>query len=363
MTRRTSAPRTREDLATANLLVLAGVLAIVSFAVGWVQLEDAPTTVRAGHGWIGVLSGVLLFLGGIVGTASIDRTKRRSWAAFELAAVVVLTVFIAVDATGKQAQIAALARSLAHDGVTIGRANSMAHDLLFAGLAHFRYVGLEIAGLAAALALLGAARTFSSTTGLARRSLGSGEQALGAKPRTSLPPRPDTVGGVPVDPSMITAPAARTVVVSGRFRKERVKPIKRYGAYRGDGDLWVEDAGLRVRGRHVRTLGARWLIGLGIFVVCAVVTRGLLAPGFIPLYFLMEYGLLLDGARFIPWDDVVGFAASERKGLVSIATNDQHHLQPLVLRTEHWAALRDALRAHVPHAEVDADRRRAESVH
>jgi hypothetical protein len=144
-----------------------------------------------------------------------------------------------------------------------------------------------------------------------------------------------------------------SVAVSARFRKAMVKPIKRYGAYRGDGTLRLDQSGLQVRGKHVRPLAVRWGIGVAVFAACLILTGGRLFVGFIPLYFLLEYGLLENGDRTIPWSSVTRFASNEAKGYVAIETNSAEKNQnPLVFTSDHWREVLQALRAYAPGREV-----------
>jgi hypothetical protein len=150
---------------------------------------------------------------------------------------------------------------------------------------------------------------------------------------------------VPVPPM---PPLDAELTLTGKFRKARVKPIKNYGAYRGEGSLRFTPSGIQVMGRHVKPLGTRWLIGLGILVGSLIITVGRFALGFIPIYFILEYGLLDDGNRLIPWSSVAGFATDAGKQLVSIHTTEsEKHLNTLVLRTQDHAAALATLQRHV----------------
>jgi len=132
-----------------------------------------------------------------------------------------------------------------------------------------------------------------------------------------------------------------------------IKPIKRYGAYRGDGTLRLERSGLGITGRHVRPVGMRWAIGLGVFAAFLLLTRGGLAPGFIPLYFLLEYGLLVEGNRHVPWSNVTRYASQPAKQRISIeTTNAGKNESPLVFSCDRWQDVLQALRTFAPGREV-----------
>ena len=143
------------------------------------------------------------------------------------------------------------------------------------------------------------------------------------------------------------------VAVAVRFRKVMIKPIKRYGAYRGGGTLRLERSGLGVTGKHVRSLAIRWVIGLGLFAVCLALTGGRLAPGFIPLYFLLEYGLLEEGNRHIPWTNVTRFASQPSKQRVAIEiSSSEKNENPLVFSCDQSQEVLQALRTFAPGREA-----------
>jgi hypothetical protein len=143
------------------------------------------------------------------------------------------------------------------------------------------------------------------------------------------------------------------VAVAVRFRKVMIKPIKRYGAYRGAGTVRLERSGIGVTGKHVRPLAIRLAIGLGLFVVFMLLTGGRLAPGIIPLYFLLEYGLLEDGNRHIPWTNVTRFASQPSKQRVAIETSSsQKNENPLVFSCDHWQEVLQALQTFAPGREA-----------
>lgn len=138
-------------------------------------------------------------------------------------------------------------------------------------------------------------------------------------------------------------------VVSGRFRKARVKPIIGYGAYRGAGVLRVSARGIEVQGRLVRPLVFRLTVGAVLFAVPLVLTAGRFALGFIPVYLALEYLWLERGDIFLPWSSVSRFASDRRRLLVSIQMDSaEKHRDTIVLRTEGMDVLLTALKRYAP---------------
>ena len=138
-----------------------------------------------------------------------------------------------------------------------------------------------------------------------------------------------------------------------KFQKVMIKPIKRYGAYRGAGTLRLYQSGIDVTGKHVRPVAMRWLIGLGVFGAVLLLTGGRLFVGFIPLYFLLEYGLLIAGNRHIPWSSVTRFTSHASKGRIAIETDSpKKNENPLVFSCDHWRDVLQVLRTLAPQREV-----------
>jgi len=71
-----------------------------------------------------------------------------------------------------------------------------------------------------------------------------------------------------------------TVTTEGKFRKVRVKALgrKEYGRYRGKGKLIINDEGITIEGRHVRSIGAR----LGIAALLMIRFRHCHDGGYCP---------------------------------------------------------------------------------
>jgi hypothetical protein len=126
----------------------------------------------------------------------------------------------------------------------------------------------------------------------------------------------------------------------GTFRKYRIDPLKRYGAYRGHGSLTLTPDGISISGSHVYPLGMRLAMILGVCLVGTVLTRGLLwIPGLVPLYFLSEYLVLKHEDLFVPWERIVLVRSNERKRAVAIVFEGPMHVTPAVLRTDFWRDL------------------------
>jgi hypothetical protein len=138
------------------------------------------------------------------------------------------------------------------------------------------------------------------------------------------------------------------IVAQGKFRKARVKPMEGYGHYRGQGFIEVYEDGLQICGRHVHSLGFRWGWGLAIFVGMLVITVGAFAPGFIPLYLIMEYVWLKREETFVPFSGISSYAADSKRDLIAIDFLGDPWCCPAVLRTQNWKDLLDVLRQKVP---------------
>jgi len=144
----------------------------------------------------------------------------------------------------------------------------------------------------------------------------------------------------------------RGVLVRAKFMKKRIRPIKKYGLYRGPGVVYLDEAGIAVTGKHVFSVAKRWGIALAVFVVCAVATAGALAPGVIPLYILVEYSILKKQNLWIPYSQVFRYAAKPRKGLVSVEFHGPPQCSPIVFKSEDWQRILWMLRNYVPQCDA-----------
>ena len=134
----------------------------------------------------------------------------------------------------------------------------------------------------------------------------------------------------------------------GKYRKVRIKPFKGYGHYRGEGSIEFTDDGLRICGRHVLSLGARWGIGLAIFFGFAIVTAGMFAPGFIIIYLIMEYVWLRREDIVVPYSNVIHYVSDPKKCLVGVDYHGPKWCSPVVLKSDKWSEITAKLREIIP---------------
>ena len=141
--------------------------------------------------------------------------------------------------------------------------------------------------------------------------------------------------------------------VTGKFRKVKVSPFDRHGQYRGEGSIQLIPEGLKISGRHVFTMGARWGIGLGLFFGSLILTvaatggGGYCAPGFIPIYFLVEYFLLKREEILVPYSKIKRLGADERHALVGIEFEGEPNCTPVALHTPNWKSVLAALQQRI----------------
>jgi len=148
--------------------------------------------------------------------------------------------------------------------------------------------------------------------------------------------------------------------VSGKFRKVKMDPITLTGRYRGNGSLQLTPEGLQVSGRHVFSLGTRWAIGLGIFFgslilsIAATGGAGYCAPGFIPIYFLMEYFLLKREDILVPYSDITQLAVAGQSSLIGIDFKGHSQASPVFMETSAWNSLLTAIQQKIPSVRVSS---------
>jgi hypothetical protein len=147
-----------------------------------------------------------------------------------------------------------------------------------------------------------------------------------------------------------------TVTTEGKFRKVRVKALgmKQYGRYRGQGKLTIDDEGIKIEGRHVKSIGARWGIGILLVIASAIVTMGAVVLGFIPVYLLVEYAILNRENLSIPWAKVRKYAFVPKQKLVALDFEGPEWTSPAVMRTEDLARIAQALREKAPEKDATA---------
>ena len=139
---------------------------------------------------------------------------------------------------------------------------------------------------------------------------------------------------------------------SGKFVKIFVPGMKKHGQYRGDGGIDVTSEGVVLTGKHVYSLGQRWLFGAGVAIGTLIATAGMFGPGILLMYPVVEYLWLKKGDQTIPFDRIEAYNAVPERNLVAIQFRGTPWESPAVLRSDQWRSVYDALWAHVPHARV-----------
>jgi len=142
------------------------------------------------------------------------------------------------------------------------------------------------------------------------------------------------------------------VSTEGKFRKVRMKALakREYGRYRGQGRLTISHKGIRIEGRHVKSMGARWGIGILIMIGSGILTGGAIILGIIPVYLLVEYAILTRENITVPWARLHKYAFDARHSLVGILFDGPDWTSPAIFRTsasdlaQIAAALRGAAR-------------------
>ena len=146
-----------------------------------------------------------------------------------------------------------------------------------------------------------------------------------------------------------------TVEAFGKFKKVRIKSLaKKYGMYRGKGLIVLDDQGITIKGKHVKSLGARWGIGIALMLASAVLTGGAVVLGFIPVYLLVEYAILKQDDIRIPWDKVRMFAVDPKKKLIGLDFDGPDWTSPAILYTEQFQPTVAELQRRIPSKESKA---------
>ena len=138
----------------------------------------------------------------------------------------------------------------------------------------------------------------------------------------------------------------------GKFVKVFVKGTEKAGQYRGVGNLRVTGAGLVITGNHVYTMGQRWLFGIGLSLAVALLTLGAFAPGILLIYPVVEYLWLKNGDQTIPFDRIKAFKSVAKKKLIAIQFTGTAWETPVVLQSDHWQLVYDALASKIPRAQL-----------
>jgi hypothetical protein len=135
----------------------------------------------------------------------------------------------------------------------------------------------------------------------------------------------------------------------GKFRKARISALgaKQYGMYRGQGRLTVDAEGIKIEGRHVKSLNARWGIGLALVIGSLILTAGKLILGIIPVYFLLEYAILDRENISIPWSGVRKYAFDKHKQ-IALEFDGPPWTSPSVMRAADLTDLAPLFRQFAP---------------
>jgi hypothetical protein len=144
--------------------------------------------------------------------------------------------------------------------------------------------------------------------------------------------------------------AATTGAVLGKFVKVQVPGTRKYGQYRGEGNLQVNATGLVITGSHVYPLGLRWLVGIAVAIAVYLLTLGTLMPGILLMYPLVEYLWLKKGNQTIPFHRIEAFKSVAKKELIAIQFKGARWETPVVLKSEQWRVVYDALLSRIPRA-------------
>jgi hypothetical protein len=135
------------------------------------------------------------------------------------------------------------------------------------------------------------------------------------------------------------------LTAQGTFVKKLLPSLSRHGQYRGAGRLEVTEAGVRITGSHVMTLGERWLAGVVIGFGALLFTGGL---GLAFIYLIVEYALVRRDDRDVPFAQIVRMACDPKGQLVGLEFEAETHITPAVLRSPDSEAIYAELRARVP---------------
>lgn len=129
----------------------------------------------------------------------------------------------------------------------------------------------------------------------------------------------------------------------GRFEKRLVRPAKQYGQYRGPGLLEVDEAGLRIVGKHVYSLAARWGFGLALVIGSLILTSGTFVLGGLGVYFIVEFWWLKREEILVPFSAITGVGVDENQTTVAVSFDGHPWCSPAVLKTPKWRQLADSI--------------------
>lgn len=138
-----------------------------------------------------------------------------------------------------------------------------------------------------------------------------------------------------------------TNVAAGSFKKHLLPSLKQYGQYRGAGLLEVTETGLKVSGKHVYSLRARWTFGIAIFVGVLVVTLGTFAPGFLLIYPIVEFWWLKREDLDVPFASITGVGFDQATEMVAVSFDGHPWCSPVVLKSPDAKVIGEALLARL----------------
>lgn len=158
---------------------------------------------------------------------------------------------------------------------------------------------------------------------------------------TSLALGPETQAIAKPTPPTFPAPQKRGVTVHVSFKKRQVPGISGYGQWRSQGTLTFTADGITVSGKHVKTLGTRWGIGIAISLGILILTLGAFAPGILLIYPLVEYVILDSETLQVPWDQVQKWSINGQNA--GIAIGQVPFKAPVVFVTMELEKVKEAL--------------------
>ncbi len=136
----------------------------------------------------------------------------------------------------------------------------------------------------------------------------------------------------------------------GKYKKFRIRELGKrpFGVYRGRGTLLLRDDGIQIKGKHVFSLGVRWVIGIALVIGSGILTGGALFLGFLPIYLLVEYVFLKKQELTVPWGKIRAFAVDPKRSCVGIAFDGPPITSPIMYVSGEWCDIMNKLRKKIP---------------
>ncbi len=110
----------------------------------------------------------------------------------------------------------------------------------------------------------------------------------------------------------------------------------------------MNDDGITIEGRHVKSMGVRWGIGFLIMLASGILSRGAIVLGIIPVYLLVEYVILKRENITIPWEKLRAYAVNPKKKLIGLDFEGSGGTSPAIIQTEQFQDIAAKLRSRVP---------------